>query len=99
MKKQEIKLMKDCIKKWGENAQIDILIEEMAELTKALLKTRRHYNGGTWLSVMDEYVDVTITIQMLKIILENKHVTTEMIESKIKDKLKYLEVLYEKCCN
>jgi hypothetical protein len=29
-------------KHWGSDAQIDVLIEEMAELTQALLKSRRN---------------------------------------------------------
>jgi len=34
------------IDKWGEDAQIDMCIEEMAELTQALLKLRRHNKYG-----------------------------------------------------
>lgn len=71
MEKQEIKLINDCIDLWGENSQIDILIEEMSELTKALLKQRRITpNWYNWFTVMEEFVDVSITLKIVEIILK-----------------------------
>lgn len=52
--------------KWGAMAQLDKLIEEMAELTKAILKARQ---DGRWVSVevAKEYVDVKICIEQLEL--------------------------------
>lgn len=52
--------------KFGAMAQLDMLIEEMAELTKAILKARR---DGRWVSrdVVCEYVDVKICIEQLEL--------------------------------
>jgi len=52
-------------KHWGADAQIDMLIEEMSELTQALLKSRR--NGVVFSnSVADEFVDVEICMEQIK---------------------------------
>jgi hypothetical protein len=50
-------------KHWGADLQVDIFIEEMSELTHALLKARR---SGTIFSkaVFDEMADVTICLDM-----------------------------------
>jgi hypothetical protein len=57
-------LYNKCWDKWGTQLQIDILIEEMAELTHALLKARR--NGDTIdMRVMEELQDVKICIGQL----------------------------------
>ena len=52
--------------KFGAMAQLDMLIEEMAELTQAILKARR---DGRWVSteVVKEYVDVKICIEQLEL--------------------------------
>lgn len=52
-------------KHWGSDAQIDVLIEEMAELTQALLKSRR--NGVVFShSVIEEYADVEICMEQIR---------------------------------
>jgi NTP pyrophosphatase (non-canonical NTP hydrolase) len=59
-------------KHWGPAMQIDMLIEEMAELTQALLKARR--NGITDIfdpdyhntQVYEELADVTICLEQLE---------------------------------
>lgn len=52
-------------KHWGADAQIDMLIEEMSELTQALLKSRR--TGVVFSnSVVDEFVDVEICMEQIK---------------------------------
>ena len=57
---------------YNPNEQIDILIEEMSELTKALLKNRRARNmhnkefiKATEESIIEEAADVEIMIQQL----------------------------------
>lgn len=52
-------------KHWGSDAQIDVLIEEMAELTQALLKSRR--NGVVFsFSVIEEIADVEICMEQIR---------------------------------
>lgn len=50
---------------WGGDMQLDILIEEMAELTQAIIKTRRH--SVTWShAVFEELADVLICLEQVK---------------------------------
>ena len=58
-----------AVKHYGMQSQIDVAIEEMAELTKALLKTRR-VGGGSVSSVAEEIADVQIMLEQLKIIFD-----------------------------
>lgn len=52
-------------KHWGGETQLDMLIEEMAELTQALLKARR--NGVMFsYGVAEELADVCICIEQVK---------------------------------
>lgn len=62
---------------WGAEAQVDILIEEMAELTQALLKSRR---GGTVFSksVFDEMADVSICLDQMVKKLEEMEIEDEL---------------------
>jgi len=60
-------LYQKAIKKWGKSSQIDVAIEECAELIKALIKYRRAKgNGGH--SVLEEMADVEIMLAQLKLI-------------------------------
>lgn len=62
MEKEE--LYKEVWRLWGEDMQFDILIEEMAELTKAIIKARRHH--ATWSpAVLEEIADVTICLEQV----------------------------------
>ena len=67
---------KKAIEKWGADTQTDMLIEEMSELTKALLKRRRKQNGRTDYDepekndVAEEIADVIIMSVQQLIILD-----------------------------
>ncbi len=66
-------IYKEAIKKYGKEIQIEIAIEEMAELIKALQKIKRSSGQTTeWLSlihnVCEEIADVEIMIEQLKLI-------------------------------
>lgn len=64
----DIDTLQGAMTQWGSDMQIDIYIEEMAELTQALLKTRR--NGITWsYAVFEEIADVLICLQQIEIAL------------------------------
>jgi NTP pyrophosphatase (non-canonical NTP hydrolase) len=63
-------------KHWGADAQVDMLIEEMAELTQALLKTRRNKSVFSH-AVFEEMADVSICLdQLVKKIEEMKNEDT-----------------------
>lgn len=61
-----------AVKTWGESSQVDIAIEEMAELTKALCKIRRARNSAdrptAIINAVEEIVDVQIMLDQLRII-------------------------------
>ena len=62
MKKEE--LYNEAWRLWGGDMQIDILIEEMAELTHALIKARRH--NVLWShAVFEEIADVMICLEQV----------------------------------
>lgn len=63
-----------AVRTYGEAAQEDMAIEEMAELTKALCKARRMKSGtDAWISavanVIEEVADVQIMLDQLRIML------------------------------
>lgn len=60
----------DVVIHYGTESQIDKSIEEMSELTKALLKHRRQ--EGSYAQVAEEIADVAIMMQQL-VTLYNAH--------------------------
>lgn len=66
----EAKLYQEALNRWGVPSQIDLCIEEMAELTKALLKLRREKDHSTmgmrYLRVYQEIADVEIMLAQLR---------------------------------
>lgn len=66
--------LRDAWKQWGADMQIDICIEEMAELTQAIIKTRR--NGISWsYAVFEEIADVLLCLQQIEIELRRLPMT------------------------
>ncbi len=65
-KKQRDSLYRAAIKAWGHQSQVDKLIEEMSELTKALLKARRNEVVFTN-DIVEEFADVMIMLEQLKL--------------------------------
>jgi NTP pyrophosphatase (non-canonical NTP hydrolase) len=75
------------IQKYGLQAQQDIAIEEMSELTKAIIKYRRKEtaNKATTLDIDDiaeEIADVEIMMEQLKIIYNCTNVVADYKEIK-----------------
>jgi len=62
MEKEE--LYNEAWRLWGGDMQLDILIEEMAELTQAILKARR-YNVTWSRAVLEEIADVSICLEQV----------------------------------
>lgn len=83
----EEELYKAAVQKFGERAQILVAIEEMSELTKALLKYIRHedFNQGDYddivESIAEERADVSIMLNQLAVIFgKNEDAKTEKLE-------------------
>lgn len=61
-----------ALRKWGEGAQADMMLEEMAELAKAILKLRRPGNPEEVVvrieDVREEVADVQIMLDQMKIV-------------------------------
>lgn len=64
-KTQEI--FRNAVQTWGKEAQVDMMIEEMAELTKELLNERR----GREYDIAEEMADVRIMLAQMEIIFQN----------------------------
>lgn len=60
-------LTRAAIKKWGRDRQLDMVIEECAELTKAICKYRRQPNAETTTNIQIELVDVFFMLQQLTV--------------------------------
>ena len=69
-KMNEKQIYKKAIKKWGEQSQIMVAIEEMSELIKVLCKYPRKVNGVSRDEVIAEIVDVEIMIEQLKVLFD-----------------------------
>lgn len=76
-------LLHRVIDRKGKDHQIDIAIEEMSELTKALLKDRRHHTDETVNDITEEMADVYICLAELSIIFENRGKVEDMIDKKL----------------
>jgi len=75
-------VLKQAVKHYGANAQIDKAIEEMSELTKALLKDR-HGNGNHDTEVAEEIADVLIMVEQLIMIYDNEEEVDKHTNRKI----------------
>lgn len=79
-------IMLRAIHRYGEAAQIDMAVEEMAELTKALCKVKRATPGATTTAaianVIEEIADVQIMLDQLRIIFGRS--TAEIEEDKLR---------------
>lgn len=79
-------VLEDAINRYGAPAQIDMAIEEMSELTKALLKNRRNFAGATANergslreAIIEEAADVIITVaQVVMIYAEPEEIQAEV---------------------
>ena len=56
-----------AVKQWGDAAQIDMVVEECAELIKAIQKYKRKPSEETKKAIHEECADVLIMIEQVKI--------------------------------
>lgn len=86
---KDIALVK-CIETYGPGPQVDMCIEEMSELTKALLKYRRAHEADLEkmrLDIIDELADVEIMCRQMELLFKCKTETEKRIEFKIQRQL------------
>lgn len=90
------RIMRQAIETYGVQAQCDVAIEEMAELTKAIMKIRRVANDyektqSALDNLLEEIADVDIMIDQLKImwgpreVEEYRRKKLERLERRLKD--------------
>lgn len=98
------KILKDAIYAFGENNQIDMAIEEMAELTKALLKHRRAVDSNNKQAIeyaleniAEEIGDVRIMLKQLVMIFDNKKKVNEHIEMSLVDLQQKINEYVDRC--
>mgnify|MGYP003571472574 CR=1 FL=1 len=68
---------------YGEQYQIDKAIEEMSELTQALIKARQDPDNLTEENVLEEVADVWVMIEQLKLIFKGQEVVEEYVDYKV----------------
>jgi hypothetical protein len=78
-------LYSKAIDRWGKGSQLEMLIEEMAELTLALQKFKRNPSKDKGFEVCDEIADVEIMLEQCKLIFSE-----EMIQQRKDFKLQRL---------
>jgi NTP pyrophosphatase (non-canonical NTP hydrolase) len=82
------KLYKKALDKWGAEAQILMIFEEMSELQQAVCKLQRKINGCGIDKVVDEIADTTIMIEQLTHILQIPDSVIETVKNKKLQRLK-----------
>lgn len=90
MTQEQLRNLNTIVEEYGLEPQIDMAIEEMSELAKALLKFRRKKNSSEASdekeirdAVIDEIADVSIMVAQLQIIFDCVGETEERIAYKI----------------
>ena len=87
----DLDLLEDCVRIYGKRSQVDMAIEEMSELTKALLKERRIPDGKAYADhIAEEMADVTIMLMQLQMIFDNSEKIQEQITYKLERQRKRL---------
>jgi len=71
IKDEELDVCSRAIQKFGKEKQLDMAIEELSELIKAIVKYRRHSWNTVWrIKVLEECADVEMMVLQLRLILE-----------------------------
>ena len=71
---EQQKIMLNALDTYGVAAQDDIAIEEMSELTKAIIKDRRYKNYDTYENLCEELADVFIMCEQILMSLDRDRV-------------------------
>lgn len=82
------KICEACLKLWGKPAQTLMIIEECAELIKALTKYNRRFNKTGYSQVCEEIADVEIMLDQARIMFD-----TNLIDNYKEEKITRLNNL------
>lgn len=82
MTRQAEEVLRAAINTYGKANQVDKAIEEMAELTKELLKDRQ--NAGSVSHIIEEIADVHIMLLQMLMIYDKEGTVNDYIDFKIK---------------
>ena len=66
-------VLKKAVEVYGPEKQTDMMLEEMSELTKALLKHRRNPGAETLANIREEMADVQIMLDQMRLIYGDDH--------------------------
>ena len=88
---EQVKVLEDAIKTFGIDNQSDIAIEEMSELTKAIIKHRRYNTEETREQIKEEIADVQIMVYQLMILYGEQYGVWDIRDSKIERLKKRIE--------
>jgi NTP pyrophosphatase (non-canonical NTP hydrolase) len=70
---EENELYRKALEKWGETSQLDMVVEECAELIQAIQKFKRNPNASKYYAnVVEESVDVELCQEQLKILFPDR---------------------------
>lgn len=87
---EQRKVLNAALEEYGIRNQSDIAIEEMAELTKAIIKSRRNPSSPATENVLEEIADALIMLEQLTM-----HYGTEYISEFIQEKIIRLSLRIE----
>lgn len=74
-----------AVEYWGIEAQLDMVVEECAELIQAVQKIKRHgINPETLSNVITEIADMRIMLEQMRVILDHDGMWDEAYGLKIK---------------
>lgn len=71
-----------ALDKWGADAQILMVMEEMAELQKELCKNRRGRENASYIA--EEIADVEIMLEQMKLLFEADELVKEFKGAKLR---------------
>lgn len=86
----EMSLLQRAISKWGEDAQMKMVLEEMSELQKEICKMWRGKDNRD--AIAEEVADVEIMLDQLKLMLDIPY----QVEQHRQNKLQRLQERLEK---
>jgi len=65
--KELIELAKLAVRTWGYEAQINMMIEECAEVIQVLAKRKRNINSRDLYEIIGEFTDLEIMLTQMKV--------------------------------
>lgn len=76
-------LAKEMIERYGENAQLDIVVEELSELTKECIKYKRTNTHGEPYDIhhmAEELADAYVVADIVQAVLDKYGITKEDVQ-------------------